>query len=138
MREPLGLQTIRKAPTKKAASSKLLARRGQPLMGFDFETISQSSRKSEISDCFSEKYVINRSNFKGRGSCASVYALDLNQSPHQVSSADTEEPKVVKICNTSDEANLDAAKNEVRILEALPPHPNIVRYFEHYFKEETG
>jgi len=49
-----------------------------------------------------------------------------------------DEKKVVKICNTSDEASLAAAYNEVAILQELPPHANIVRYFEHYFNEETG
>ena len=43
---------------------------------------------------------------------------------------------MVKIYTTSDEATLEAAKNEVRILKKLPLHDNIVRYCE-YFEHES-
>ena len=40
--------------------------------------------------------------------------------------------KVVKVYNTNDEGNVEAARNEVRILQKLPPHENIVKLVEHF------
>lgn len=63
---------------------------------------------------FFDKYSIRKQEFRGCGSSASVYAVE--ESEFSSSTPDFEGKKVVKIYTTSDEATLQAAKNEVRIL----------------------
>lgn len=66
------------------------------------------------------------------GSSASVYTLDSSYPDKSASTG-----KVVKVCNTAEDSSLQAALNEVRILQHLPPHPNIVRYYEHFRFKST-
>jgi serine/threonine protein kinase len=82
---------------------------------------------------FFDKYSIRKQEFRGCGSSASVYAVE--ESEFSSSTPDFKGKKVVKIYTTSDEATLEAAKNEVRILKKLPFHDNIVRYCESFEQE---
>lgn len=113
-----------------SGGSKLLRKRtGQDLI-LSTPSLFVSSLDSSVSDDFSVKYSFSRLNLKGSGSSASCYALSEN--------SDSASEKVVKVYNTVDEATVDAAHNEVNILQKLPKHDNVVQYHEHYFQESLS
>lgn len=62
---------------------------------------------------FFKKYQILKSEYKGRGSSATVYGVE-NLETYPIPS-ESNIRKVVKVCTASDEASFEAAENEVRI-----------------------
>lgn len=88
----------------------------------------QSKASYSSANCnenFFGKYKYSRDNFRGIGCSASVYVADKINSDDEIST-DLQELRVVKVYDTSDEGNLEAARNEVKILQKLPKHELIV------------
>lgn len=92
------------------------------ICGLSIDSFSASKEVSLNSGCFEDKYSFDRDNFKGTGSSASVFACNPILTGTDV------KPKkmVVKVYDTKDEGNIEAARNEVTILQKLPHHPNVV------------
>ena len=90
----------------------------------------QSYSASSAEKSFADYYTFSRENFRGVGCSASVYVAQDSQDNCELRKQPMK--KVVKVYNTNDEGNVEAARNEVRILQKLPPHENIVKLVEHF------
>jgi Protein kinase domain len=127
---PLRSPSVFPISSMSSRSSKLLTRRGKNLAEVSISSLSLPTLSPARN--FFQRYSINKKNFRGCGSSASVYGIEDSES---TSTPAGQDKRVVKVYTTSDEATLQAAQNEVSILQKLPFHDNIVRYCEHYEQE---
>ena len=85
------------------------------ICGLSIDGLSASkevSLSSINSGCFEDKYNYDRDNFIGTGCSASVFVCDP-----VLTNMDAKPKKmVVKVYDTKDEGNIEAAQNEVNIL----------------------
>jgi serine/threonine protein kinase len=121
--------------TKGNSGSKLLERRGRALS--DLVAPTPTKIKNSLTSpgqSFYEKYKVNKNDRKGRGSFASVYAVE----PLSTTSTHGDTHKVVKICNVEEPPLLNACTNEVDILKKLPHHPNVMQLCDYFLMENPA
>lgn len=121
--------------TKGNSGSKLLERRGRALS--DLVAPTPTKIKNSLTSpgqSFYEKYKVNKDDRKGRGSFASVYAVE----PLSTTSTHGDTHKVVKICNVEEPPLLNACTNEVDILKKLPHHSNVMQLCDYFLMENPA